>query len=123
MVPRRQPWATLSIEFSFHGHCLNKIMTANGRIPAIVDNTREGKPKRVFEGASIQLYLCQKYDEQNRISFEFDSDEYWECVEWMVWMVCTTLERNLRACTDALCTAKRYSKRLKKRSPKAALPN
>ncbi|KAK3710963.1 Glutathione S-transferase 2 [Vermiconidia calcicola] len=57
----------------------------NGRIPAIVDKT-SGKPKRVFEGASIQLYLCEKYDKEHRISFPYDSDEYWEMVEWMVWM-------------------------------------
>lgn len=59
---------------------------ANGRIPAIVDKT-SGKPKRVFEGASIQLYLCEKYDKDHKISFPYDSDEYWESVEWMVWMV------------------------------------
>lgn len=49
---------------------------ANGRIPAIVDKT-SGKPKRVFEGASIQLYLCAKYDKDYKISFPYDSDEYW----------------------------------------------
>lgn len=58
---------------------------ANGRIPAIVDKT-SGKEKRVFEGASIQLYLCERYDREHKISFPYDSDEYWECVEWMVWM-------------------------------------
>jgi len=57
----------------------------NGRIPAIVDKT-SGKPKRVFEGASIQLYLTEKYDKDHRISFPYDSDEYWEMVEWMVWL-------------------------------------
>ncbi|KAM0719081.1 hypothetical protein Q7P37_004986 [Cladosporium fusiforme] len=57
----------------------------NGRIPAIVDKT-SGKPKRVFEGASIQLYLCEKYDKDHKISFPYDSDEYWETVEWLVWM-------------------------------------
>ena len=60
--------------------------TANGRIPAIVDKT-SGKPKRVFEGASMQLYLCEKYDKDHKISFPYDSDEYWETVEWLVWMV------------------------------------
>jgi glutathione S-transferase len=59
---------------------------ANGRIPAIVDKT-SGKPKRVFEGASMQLYLCEKYDKDHKISFPYDSDEYWETVEWLVWMV------------------------------------
>lgn len=60
--------------------------TANGRIPALVDKT-SGKPKRVFEGASMQLYLAEKYDKENRVSFQYDSDEYWEMVEWLVWMV------------------------------------
>lgn len=60
--------------------------TANGRIPAIVDKT-SGKSKRVFEGASMQLYLCEKYDKDHKISFPYDSDEYWETVEWLVWMV------------------------------------
>lgn len=45
-----------------------------------------GKPKSVFEGAAIQLYLCEKYDKDHKISFPYDSDEYWEMVEWMVWM-------------------------------------
>ncbi|KAH9825665.1 Disulfide-bond oxidoreductase, partial [Teratosphaeria destructans] len=57
----------------------------NGRIPAIVDKT-SGVPKRVFEGASIQLYLCAQYDPQHTISFPYGSDEYWEMVEWLVWM-------------------------------------
>lgn len=61
-------------------------LAANGRIPAIVDKT-SGKPKRVFEGASMQLYLCEKYDKDHKISFPYDSDEYWETVEWLVWMV------------------------------------
>ena len=40
----------------------------------------------MFEGASIQLYLCEKYDKDHTISFPYDSDEYWETVEWLVWM-------------------------------------
>jgi len=55
----------------------------NGRIPAILD-----QGKRIFEGAAIQLYLCEKYDRPrgHRISFPYDSPEYWEMVEWLVWM-------------------------------------
>jgi glutathione S-transferase len=68
------------------------ILAANGRIPALVDHT-SGKPKRVFEGASMQLYLCEKYDKDHKISFPYDSDEYWETVEWLVWMV--GLARNI----------------------------
>ncbi|PVH77010.1 glutathione S-transferase, variant [Cadophora sp. DSE1049] len=62
----------------------------NGRIPAIIDRTEtaEGKSheKRVFEGMAIMLYLCQKYDREYVISYAFDSDKYWEIVEWMTWM-------------------------------------
>jgi glutathione S-transferase len=60
-------------------------ITANGRIPAIVDKT-SGKEKRIFEGMAIMLYMCEKYDKQHTLSFEYDTDEYWEMVEWMVWM-------------------------------------
>lgn len=49
----------------------------NGRIPAIVDRTG-GKTKRVFEGASIQLYLCEKYDKENKISFKYVRIEFME---------------------------------------------
>lgn len=58
---------------------------ANGRIPAIVDKT-SGKEKRLFEGGSILLYLCSKYDKEHNLSFPYDSDEYWEVVEWITWM-------------------------------------
>ncbi|KAJ9627082.1 Glutathione S-transferase 2 [Taxawa tesnikishii (nom. ined.)] len=57
----------------------------NGRIPAIVDKT-SGKDKRVFEGGAIMLYLCQRYDPEHKLSFAYDTDEYWEMVEWIVWM-------------------------------------
>jgi len=55
-------------------------ITANGRIPAIIDRTVDGgnktKEMRVFEGQAILLYLTQKYDKENRISFPFDTDKY-----------------------------------------------
>jgi hypothetical protein len=35
----------------------------------------------------MQLYLCEKYDKDHKISFPYDSDEYWETLEWLVWMV------------------------------------
>merc|ERR1711868_25705 len=63
----------------------HNITQSNDRIPALVDHT-SGKSKRVFEGASMQLYLCEKYDKDHKISFPHDSDEYWETVEWLVWM-------------------------------------
>lgn len=62
---------------------------SNGRIPAIVDRTKDdGKSaeKRIFEGGAIMLYLCQKYDKNETISYPFDTAKYWEVVEWLVWM-------------------------------------
>lgn len=62
----------------------------NGRIPAIVDKTPtpDGKPreKRVFEGGAILLYLTQRYDPENELNYPYDTDEYWEVVEWLFWM-------------------------------------
>ena len=62
----------------------------NGRIPAIVDRTptSEGKArdKRIFESGALMLYLCQRYDPENKLNYPYDSDEYWEVVEWLVWM-------------------------------------
>jgi len=64
----------------------NKKKTANGRIPALVDKT-SGTPTRVFEGGSMMLYLCAKYDaSQQRVSFAYDTPEYWETVQWITWM-------------------------------------
>jgi hypothetical protein len=40
----------------------------------------------------MQLYLCEKYDKDHKISFPYDSDEYWETVEWLVWMVSFVVE-------------------------------
>ncbi|KAK2605012.1 hypothetical protein N8I77_007892 [Diaporthe amygdali] len=57
----------------------------NGRIPAIVDEM-VSPPKRVFEGGAILLYLTARYDKDDKLSFPYDSSEYWEVVEWVVWM-------------------------------------
>ncbi|KAL3419702.1 Disulfide-bond oxidoreductase YfcG 2 [Phlyctema vagabunda] len=62
----------------------------NGRIPAIIDRTpplnEKGRERRVFEGQAILLYLTQRYDPKNTISYPFDSDKYWEVLEWLSWM-------------------------------------
>jgi glutathione S-transferase len=59
----------------------------NGRIPALVDNTpTTGNGNRVFESGALMLYLCEKYDQDHRISFPYDSDDYWEAMSWHIWM-------------------------------------
>ena len=40
----------------------------------------------MFEGGAIMLYLVQKYDVNHKISYPFDTDKYWEMVQWLVWM-------------------------------------
>jgi glutathione S-transferase len=62
-------------------------INSNGRISALVDNTPGvGNGKRVFESGALMLYFCEKYDTDYRISFPYDSDEYWECMSWHIWM-------------------------------------
>jgi len=62
----------------------------NGRIPALVDRTpsKDGSPreKRVFESGAMMLYLCERHDPEHRLNYPYDSDEYWEVVEWLTWM-------------------------------------
>ena len=57
----------------------------NGRIPAIVDRTTD-PPTRVFESFALMQYLCDRYDKDRKLSFEYDSPEYWESFQWNVWM-------------------------------------
>lgn len=92
MVPKNQPWVSIP-HLNPQTHPIqplsNLILTplpkANGRIPAIVDKT-SGKEKRIFEGGAILLYLTTRYDTSHNLSFPYDTDEYWETVEWITWM-------------------------------------
>ncbi|KAJ4326007.1 hypothetical protein N0V94_000372 [Neodidymelliopsis sp. IMI 364377] len=52
----------------------------NGRIPAIIDHTRNSFP--VFESGAIFLYLAEHYDKDYKFSFE-DSDEKSEMLQWL----------------------------------------
>lgn len=59
--------------------------TANGRIPAIVDESTS-PPQRIFEGGAILQYLTARYDPQHKFSFPYDTPEYWETMSWLTWM-------------------------------------
>ncbi|KAK4556171.1 Glutathione S-transferase 2 [Recurvomyces mirabilis] len=63
----------------------NPPKTANGRIPALTDNS-SGQALHLFEGSTIQNYLCETYDPDHRISFPHNSAEYWEAQSWLTWM-------------------------------------
>ncbi|KAI4255770.1 MAG: hypothetical protein L6R42_006573 [Xanthoria sp. 1 TBL-2021] len=51
------------------------------KTPAPDGQTRE---KRIFESVALMLYLCQRYDPENKLNFSYVTDEYWEVVEWLV---------------------------------------
>jgi len=55
----------------------------NGRIPALVDDSRGGF--KVFESAAILLYLAQHYDKDHKLSFDpvTDPDNYSEALQWI----------------------------------------
>ncbi|KAF2655074.1 glutathione S-transferase [Lophiostoma macrostomum CBS 122681] len=52
----------------------------NGRIPAIVDHSRNDFA--VFESGAILLYLVEHYDKEKRFSFD-DADETSEMIQWL----------------------------------------
>lgn len=54
----------------------------NGRIPAIKDGDF-----RVFESGAIMLYLTDKYDKDQKISFSYGSDDYYEAMSWLMWQM------------------------------------
>jgi glutathione S-transferase len=52
----------------------------NGRIPAIVDHSRNDFP--VFESGAVFLYLAEHYDKEFKFSFQ-DADERSEMIQWL----------------------------------------
>lgn len=59
----------------------------NGRIPAILDIAEDGSIKNVWETGAILLYLAEKYDKENKISFARGTPEHLESVEWLIFQV------------------------------------
>ena len=55
----------------------------NGRIPAITDVTEDGKKIRVFESGAILEYLVARYDKDHKISYPYNTPEYWEMTSWV----------------------------------------
>lgn len=59
----------------------------NGRIPAITDTiTVNGKEEtiRVFESASILIYLIEQYDPDHKLSYPRGTKEYYEMINWLM---------------------------------------
>jgi len=49
----------------------------------LVDHTDGEKPVRLFESASIMLYLCEKYDTQKHF---LPDDRRTEILNWLFWL-------------------------------------
>lgn len=62
-------------------------LNPNGRIPTIVDRSRNDFP--VFETSAILMYLQQHYDKDYIFSFDpaKQPDDYSEMLQWMSWAV------------------------------------
>ena len=55
----------------------------NGRIPALTDTLDDGTPVNLFESASIQQYLVDRYDTEHKISYPRGTKEYLQTNNWV----------------------------------------
>ncbi|KAI3330699.1 glutathione S-transferase II [Ustulina deusta] len=76
-------WQSVNISKNTQKEPWFTAISANGRIPAIVDHDRGDFA--VFEGLAILGYLTRRYDPENKFSFPVDSNEYDEAETWMAW--------------------------------------
>ncbi|KAJ7179927.1 glutathione S-transferase [Mycena crocata] len=56
-------------------------LNPNGRIPVLVDRSRDNFV--IFETAAILLYLAQHYDKDKKFTFDAETNEYSEMLQWM----------------------------------------
>ena len=59
----------------------------NSKIPAML-HYRDGKdspPTRIFESASIMLYVCEHFDKENKF-IPLDPTKKAECLSWVFWL-------------------------------------
>ncbi|KAL3447167.1 thioredoxin-like protein [Aspergillus insuetus] len=59
----------------------------NGRIPALVDEDEDGKKIILWESGSMLLYLVARYDKDHKVSYPYDSLEYWKTVNRLMWQM------------------------------------
>ncbi len=55
----------------------------NSKIPVLADHSVEGEPRRVFESASILVYLAEKFD----AFLPKDGKARTECFNWLFWQM------------------------------------
>lgn len=59
----------------------------NGRIPSLSVVDSNGKIKYISESGAIMLYLADKYDTENKFSYKFGTDLYYEQLEWLMFQM------------------------------------
>ncbi|CAG9950360.1 unnamed protein product [Clonostachys rosea f. rosea IK726] len=59
----------------------------NSRIPALTDVDKNGKEIQIFESGAILEYLVAQYDKDHKVSYPYNSPEYWETVSWLTWQM------------------------------------
>lgn len=76
------PYTTTAIDLSKDEQKSPEFLRTNpnGRIPAIIDHSRNSFP--VFESGAIFLYLAEHYDKNFTFSFS-DADEKSEMIQWL----------------------------------------
>jgi glutathione S-transferase len=81
------PYTTTSIDLGADEQKAASFLATNpnGRIPAIIDHSRNSFP--VFESGAIFLYLLSHYDQDLKFGFENGSDEWSEMVMWLFFQV------------------------------------
>ncbi|KEF58647.1 glutathione S-transferase [Exophiala aquamarina CBS 119918] len=55
----------------------------NGRIPALTDTLEDGTQINLFESGSIQQYLVDRYDTENKISYPRGTKEFYQTNNWL----------------------------------------
>jgi hypothetical protein len=83
------PYTTTSIDLGADEQKAASFLATNpnGRIPAIIDHSRNSFP--VFESGAIFLYLLSHYDPDFKFGFESGSDKWSEMVMWLFFQVST----------------------------------
>lgn len=58
----------------------------NGRIPALSDTYKDGKPINIFESGAIMQYLASRYDTAHKLSYPAGSREDIEVNAWLFFL-------------------------------------
>jgi glutathione S-transferase len=49
----------------------------------LTDVDKNGKEIQIFESGALLEYLVAQYDKDHKVSYPYNSPEYWETVSWV----------------------------------------